>query len=125
MNELNVNCLICNNNLKNQDNKFICTNKDHYFGAIYDVDHRLIKYIIGYLFKNNIEFSLASPYKKNNLKTEYAFKVSNNTKNSCRYIGNAIFHLELNEEEYFKLDTFNIDKVKNHLRRIYELTIFI
>lgn len=37
MNELNVNCLICNNNLKNQNNTFVCLNKDHYFGAVYFV----------------------------------------------------------------------------------------
>lgn len=103
-------CLFCNSEL-NYNN--ICANTNHYFYL--DLDKNI--YTLSYLVKEDIELLL---YFSDNI---YRFLILRNT--DCRENNESIFDFALDEEEYFKINNLDIFKIKNLLKRLYELNMFI
>lgn len=105
-----MNCLFCNSKLKSNN---ICANYNHYFYINLDKN----AYTISFLVKEDIELLL------HGIKGAYRFLILNNT--DCRENQKSIFDFGLNEEDYFKINNLDVNKIKNHLKKLYELTIFI
>lgn len=105
-----MNCLFCNSELNSSE---ICSDTNHYFYLNNDVDC----YTISYLIKEDIEIML---HLKEDVYYYYIIKNTNCTENE-----ESIFSFILDEEEYFRINNLDINKIKDHLEKLYQLNIFM